>query len=352
MPEKRPIAEGTLRIKTKDLQVYERTKTSWKKSKFKFPEAVHVVKLFAAHNNLDALMDKKDPQFLKGMFSADGICRGARINILPDGRKLDKAYSLFAKNLTIHDETSDSHWDVLYQNPGKTYSYLYTLEKKEQSVRKKYKVVQEFEKHYPRLRRRVSSALKDSSDHIAVPMYTLLKTYMRIGNEIYYKAHGHKGLTTLKKKDISINGNHVTFDYLAKDGVPMNMTERFPDHYVFRLKDMLQAVERSSFVFVNQNTGHPLSDMHFKEAFRRYCGREFYPHIVRSHFATMKAKEFIQKHKSATKDEVKELFLSIAEKLGHKRFVKEENAWKDSYNVTIHHYIQPELVEKVKSIVR
>ncbi len=346
------MAERTLRIKSKDLKVYKKTKTSWRKSSVEFPEAMHVIKLFIAHDNLDVLIDKKDPKFLKGWLSADGKCNGARINILPDGRKLDKAYSLFAKHLTIHDEASDSHWDILYQNPCGTYSYLYTLEKKEQSVKKKYKAVEEFEKHYPKLKRKVSSALKDRSDPIAVPMYTLLRTLMRIGNEIYYKAHGHKGLTTLKKKDISINGNHVTFDYLAKDGVPMNVTERFPDHYVFRLKNILKSVDRSSFVFVNKNTGHPLNDVHFKEAFKRYCGREFYPHIVRSHFATMKAKEFIQTHKSATKYEVKELFLLIAEKLGHKRFVKKENEWKESYNVTIHHYIQPEVVEKVRSIVR
>ena len=350
--ETKPIPGGILKIKAKDLKVYEKTSKSWKKSLVEFPEAMNVIKLFMAHNNLDVLKDKKNPAFLKGELSPRGNIKGARINILPDGKRLDKAYSLFAKHLAIHDQTSHSHWDVLYQNPGGTYSYAYTLEKKKKQAKKKYRTVEEFGKHYPKLKRNVASALKDKDDHLAIPMYTLLKTYMRIGNEIYYNAHGHKGLTTLKKKDISIKGSHVTFNYLAKDGVPINTTERFPDIFINRLMDKLEPLNKSSFVFVNTSTGHPLRDVHFKEAFRRYCGKEFYPHIVRSYYATNKAKEFLSSRRSATKEEIRALFMSIAEKLGHKRFVKKENVWKESYNVTIHHYIKPEIVEKIMSIVK
>jgi len=219
-------------------------------------------------------------------------------------------------------------------------------------MKKKYEIVGEFEKHYPRLKRKVSSALKNKEDHLALPMFTLLKTYMRIGNEIYYKAHGHKGLTTLKKHDISIKGNHVTFNYLAKDGVPVEITEKFPDIYIARLSRKLKPIDKSSFVFTNRNKEHPLHEEHFRDAFKRYCGREFYPHIVRSHFATRKTKEFLNNHGSASKEEVRALFISIAEKLGHKKYDKKNDAWKDNFTVTVNHYIQPELVEKVKSIIR
>lgn len=349
--ESKPIPEGTLRIKAKDLKVYEKTSKSWKKSSVEFPEAMHLIRLFDAHNGMDVLKDKKDPRFLKGQLSPKGNIRGARINVLPDGKKLDKAYSLFAKHLAIHDETSHSHWDVLYQNPGGTYAYAYTLEKKKKQAKKKYRTVAEFEKHYPKLKRKVASALKDKNDNLAVPMYTLLKTCMRIGNEIYYNAHGHKGLTTLKKKDISIKGSKVTFNYLGKDGVPIITAEKFPCRFIDRLSEMIEPLNKSSFVFVDAATGHPLRDTHFKEAFKRYCGKEFYPHIVRSYYATNKATEFLKGRRSASKEEVRALFLSIAEKLGHKKFVKKENIWKESYNVTIHHYIKPDVVEKIKSLV-
>ena len=330
---------------------YEKTKKSWKKSSKSFPEAALVIELFKAHNNLGALIDAKNPKFLKGQLSPEGKVQGARINVLPNGKELDKAFPLFAPHLTIHDESSNRHWDVIYQNAGGTNSYLYTLEERSRFTRKKYKIVDEFAKHYSKLKRNVYNALKDESDHLALPMYTLLKTYMRIGNEIYYKAHHHKGLVTLTSSNIAIEGNCVLFNYIAKDGVPTNIKSTFPHIYISRLQKILSSAKKSSFIFANNDTGHPLNDEHFKEAFKRYCDREFYPHIVRSYYATRKVWEFLKTHKSPKKDEVRSLFLSIAEKLGHKRFAKKDGVWKESYNVTVNHYIKPELVKRIKTIM-
>ncbi|MFH1977867.1 MAG: hypothetical protein ABIJ92_00895 [Candidatus Aenigmatarchaeota archaeon] len=347
----KPLLAGTIRIKARGLDTVIRTASTWKKIDREFTETMEVVKLFMFHSSYDFLIDKKDPTFLKGQLSPEGKCQGARINILPDGRKLDKAYSLFAEQLTVHDEESNDHWDVLYRNPGGTYSYVYTLEKKAEFTKKKYKSVEEFGKYYSKLEQNVLAALSDKEDAIAVPMYTLLKTHMRIGNEIYYKAHGHKGLTTLKKSDIKIDGKEVTFKYKAKDGVPRNITREFPGIYIERLYSMLQPLESSSFVFTS-HTGHPLDDKHFKKAFKKYCGKEFYPHIVRSYYATKEAKQFLSTHTTATKKEIRELFTSIAADLGHKRFDKKEQTWKEGYNVTIHHYIQPEILARVQSLAK
>ena len=175
---------------------------------------------------------------------------------------------------------------------------------------------------------------------------------MRIGNEIYFKAHGHKGLTTLKKNDIKIRGSKVIFNYLAKDGVPRLIEQKFPVGYINRLKTSLKKIKKEDFVFASCKTGHPLGEIQFKKAFKNYCGKEFYPHIVRSHFATSKVKSFLKNKRKATKEEVNSLFLSIAAKLGHKKFVKKEQVWKNNYSVTINHYIQPDLVERVKEIIR
>jgi len=350
--EVKSIKVGTVRIKKKDLKAYEKTSMSWKRSTVDVPDALHVIDLFRAHGKFKALIDSKNPEFLKGQRSPDGMCQGARINILPDGRKLDKAYSLFAEHLTIHDETSNTHWDVIYRNPGGTYSYLYTLHKKAKFIKKKYREVEEFERRYPELMQNVHLALLDRNDNMAVPMFTILTTYMRIGNDIYYKASGHKGLTTLKKRDIEISGRAVTFTYLSKGGVPRKIAREFPDIYIKRLRSMLKPLKPSSFVFVNKSTGHPLSDSHFKAAFEKYCGKDFFPHIVRSYYATEKAKEFLSQHDTATKKEVLDLFRHIADVLGHKKFVKKEHAWKEGYNVTIHHYIQPEVLDKLNSLYK
>ncbi len=348
----KPISLGTLRIKAKDLKTYEKTKSSWKVSKKQFPEVKHIVTLFKAHKNISVLIDKKNPEFLKGQLSKEGKCQGARINVLPDGKVLDKAYSLFAEQLTIHDQSSHAHWDVLYKNPGGTYSYVYTLDKKAKSKEHKYCVVKEFGKYYPKLEKNVTSALKNKGDELALPMYTLLKTMMRVGSEVYYVTHHHKGLTTLKKGDIKIKGNQVTFNYVGKDGVPNEIIEKFPAAYIKKLNSVLKPLKKSDFIFVNKNTGHPLSDVHLKKAFKQYCGKEFYPHIVRSYYATLTTQNFLKQHKSASKEEVKEFFTSVAHTLGHKKFSKKTGNWEESYNVTIHHYIRPDLVEKVKGLVK
>ncbi len=343
---RKEIEVGTIRIKVKDLQPYEKTKSSWKKTTKQTNNALQVINLFSKHNNLDLLIDKKNPKFFKGALSKDNKSKGARITVLPNNQKLTGAYSLFAKNLTIHDQKSNDHWDVIYENPS-GYCYIYDIDKRQHAVQNKYKKVKQFGKVYPLLEKNVIKSLRNKNDDLAIPMYTLLKTYMRIGNEIYYKAHGHKGLTTLKKKDISIKGNKVIFNYIAKDGVPLKLEEKFPKSYINRLKILLSKTK--TFVFISK-TGHPLTDVHFKHAFKKYCGKEFYPHIVRSYFATSQANIFLKSHKKATKAEVKDFLLSVAEKLGHRRFDKKDNTWKENYNVTIHHYINPELVEKINSI--
>lgn len=334
------------RIK-KDLNVYESSNgKSWKKSSMKFPEAIEVIKAFQKHKKLKELIDKKNPDFLKGQFSNKKV-QGARINILPNGKKLDKAFSLFSPKLALHDESSLSHWDVVYQNPNRQLAYVYTLEKDANSKKSKYKKVNDFEKILPCLNCNLKKYL--GKEAIALPMIVLLKTCMRVGNEIYYKQHHHKGLTTLKKKDISIKNNFVTFDYIAKDGVPQKITEEFPEKVILELKKLLSKKSNHDFVFTNSNN-HPYKDTEFKKAFKKFCGKEFYPHIVRSYYATKSVKDFLKKNKHPTKEKTKELYTSIAEKLGHKKFSKKKNCWEDSFQVTIAHYISPELVTRLNSI--
>ena len=342
-------APGTLRIKADDLLIYEKTKKGWEKSAFKLPHATLAIYLFKANNNFDILIDKKDPRFVKGQLSPEGIPQGARIKVLPNGKELDKAYSLFAPHLSIHDERSEFHWNVIYKNKGGTYSYLYTLEKKKKFVMKKYQAVEEFEKCYPELERNALKALSDSSDPLAVPMYTLLKTLMRVGNETYYKMNQHQGLRTLKKENILVKKDSVFFDFIGKDGVPMHLDAEFPDIYISRLKELLQDKDDNAFVFVNKDTGEPIKDTDFKDAFKRYCGKEFYPHIVRSYYATRRAREFLETCGHPTKEDVQRLCFSIAERLGHKRFVKKDGTWKESYAVTVNHYIDPQLATRLKA---
>ena len=335
----------TYRIKTSDFSVYEIRGKSCKKCSIKFPEAIEVARLFKKHGKLDLIVDKKNEGFLKGGFSTEKPV-GARIGVLPDGRLLNKMYSLFAPGLTIHDERSNIHWDVICQNPNGIYAYIYTIEKEDSARKAKYEKVYEFGEYLPKLNRNLNKALDE--DILVLPMLILLKTKMRIGNEIYYRKNHHKGLTTLKKKNIKINREKVSFDFIGKDGVPQKITESFSNNVVDKLKTVLKSKKNGDFIFVDSN-GRPLKDMAFEIGFEKYCGFKFYPHIVRSYYATNETEKFL-KRKKISKDDVKEFYMKIADKLGHKKFSKNTGNWESSYQVTLHHYIQPELVERISKI--
>lgn len=334
---------GTIRVSTKSLKPYVRTKKGWKKINLNIKNLLDVVKLFKAHNKFNFLIDTKNPKFLKGGLSFFGREIGTRINILPNGQKLEKAFSLFSPHLKIHDQTSHDHWDVLYQNKGGTWSYVYTLKKRNEHKTKKYKKVEKFEKYYPKLIRNLKKSF--NKDIVSFAIYTLLKTNMRVGNEIYYKMHNHKGLTTLTKNDIKIKDNYVYFNYIGKGGVPIRIIKKFSKSYINELKIILNNRKRKEFVFSKE--GHPIKEIEFKKCFKKHCGEEFYPHIIRSFYATTMVKKFLKSNKKITNKEKEKLFLSIAHDLGHKKFNKKKNLWEDHYTVTVNSYVQPKLIKTI-----
>jgi hypothetical protein len=340
MGEKRII-----RIKSSDLMPYEKIGNSWKKINLELPNAFQVIKLFKAHGRFSELVDKKDSKFLKGQLFGKK-CQGARINILPNGEKIDKAYSLFAEDLTIHDESSHNHWDVIYKNPNGKYAYVYTLKKKRKASKEKYNLVKEFEKNYNAIDRKAYSNIGKKS-MMPLAIIVLLKTFMRVGNEMFYRLHKSKGLTTLKKSDVIISGNRVKFKYLSKGGVPIETECEFPNSFISEFRNRLKKLKNNDFIFVGAN-GEPLKDIDFEKTFKEYCGIGFYPHIVRSYYATHRVEDFFKKNKRPDKKELKEFLLDVSEKLGHKRFNKKNNCWQSSSTVTISHYINPKLVEKIE----
>jgi hypothetical protein len=138
------------------------------------------------------------------------------------------------------------------------------------------------------------------------------------------------------------------FKYLSKGGIPLDITKPFPEIYITRLKDVLSNLKKDDFIF-RDDKRNLLDENDFKNAFKKYIGEEFYPHIVRSYFATKKTEEFLKTYKKPNKEKVKSFLISIAEELGHKKLSKKTNCWEDSYSTTIAHYIQPKLAEKIKS---
>ena len=348
---KKEIPNGSIRIRVKDLAPVRKNSRGYSDCKdYDNSNIKHTFKMYKHHKNHKLLIDSKDQLFLKGYLDKDGNVRGERIQTLPSGKKLDRAFSLFSPHLTIHDQTNNSHWDVIYQNPNGEFAYLYSEDKIRKSNMKKYELVDEFDLALPKLKRNVMKAI-DNNEFISLPMLTLIKTYIRIGSEIYFKRNNHKGLVTLQKSNIKINKNNVLFDFISKDGVPQKIDLEFPEIYVKKLSKRLRSIDNESYVFCDNN-GNKLIERDFHEAFKRYCSKEFYPHIVRSHFATSSVRRFLEKNKSPEKEDIIALYDNIAETLGHKKFSKKNNCWEPNHTVTVSHYVSPDLVDKLNKFVK
>lgn len=165
------------------MKVYIKTSKGWKKSNFYFPNLIRSVNIYKHENKFEILIDKINPEFLKGYISKDGKISGARINILPNGEKLEKAFSLFSEDLKINDDLTHDHWNVMYKNKCGNYSYVYTLKKRMLHKKNKYRKVEDFEKIFFKLKKNVKSAILSENDILLIAMHILLET--KIGLEIY-----------------------------------------------------------------------------------------------------------------------------------------------------------------------
>jgi hypothetical protein len=324
--------------------VVERNGEEWVRSFEKFVDAVRVAKMFKRHGNLALILDKKDSRFLKGVF-LDGRALGERIGVLPDGTKLDKAFPLFARDLVVHDERSEEHWDVIFRNVSGAFCYVYSVDKVLASRDRKFRKVEEFERVRGKLRRNL---LRHLDDVVALAIVVLLETKIRVGSEVYYKRTRHRGLSTLKKRDVRVVGDRVVFDFVGKDGVPQRIEKKFSGKVVDELKRLLVG-DGDGFLFVKSGGGL-LRDSDFEAGFERFCGVRFYPHIVRSAFATRETEKFFRRHEGGvgSRERVRDFYLWLAEELGHKKFSWRKQEWEACYEVTLHHYVRPDLVERMR----
>jgi DNA topoisomerase I len=91
----------------------------------------------------------------------------------------------------------------------------------------KFETITQFAALLPRLRERVDQDLKGSIHNdtdlsrerlVAALVRLLDKTLIRIGNETYAKENGSYGLTTLRKKHVSVDKEEVEFAFRGKSG--------------------------------------------------------------------------------------------------------------------------------------
>ena len=92
----------------------------------------------------------------------------------------------------------------------------------------KFHRLYEFGKLLPRLRAQLEADLQIrelNQDKVLATVISLMeRTYIRIGNSTYEKLYGSYGLTTLKDKHVSVNGDKMRFAFRGKKGIQHEIT--------------------------------------------------------------------------------------------------------------------------------
>ncbi|MCA9459689.1 MAG: hypothetical protein KC550_04030 [Nanoarchaeota archaeon] len=357
MKKKKPSLKiGSRRIKSSNKKLYKKNKLFWKYCGDLSEDKKSIIELYIKNNNSHLIADSFEEKFLKGYLSEKNQVSGERIKRLPDGKELARAgFSLLAKDLKINLNHSENEWDVMYENSSGLKTYLYSIDKVHLEQKKKKEIVEKFEKNYKTILEKLETDIKNNANIEYLALYFLLKTYIRIGNEDYYNKSGHKGLTTLEKKDIQIDKSHntISLEFIGKDGVPQKIIKKFPYYIISLLENHLNKLENEDdFVFVEINN-LPIHSSSLSKILYEYTGEHFYPHIIRSHFADMECLNFLKENKhrkSVSKEEVENKINFIAQELGHKKFNKKTNEWEISPKITIESYIYPEYLDKMRKL--
>lgn len=171
----------------------------------------------------------------------------------------------------------------------------------------------------PRIRRAVNRDLRSKelsrSKVLAMVIRLLETTLIRVGNEEYAQTNGSFGLTTLKNRHVTIQGNTMRFRFRGKSG---------KDHVVdFTNHRMAQLVKRCKdlpghdlFEYLDDDgKAHSVTSAEVNDYLREISGKDFTAKDFRTWAGTLLATEFIGDQ--SDRIPVTKLVKWVAERLGN-----------------------------------
>ncbi len=106
--------------------------------------------------------------------------------------------------------------------------YLYHPEWSKIRNEEKFDKLYQFGKTLPKLRENLNKDLMIKSlcqeKVLAAAIKLMDKTYVRVGNSFYEKENGSYGLTTLKDKHVTINGDEIKLSFIGKKGIQQTIS--------------------------------------------------------------------------------------------------------------------------------
>lgn len=209
-------------------------------------------------------------------------------------------------------------------NGRKQYIYNQAFTTKQEAA--KFERITSFAEQLPKLRWRVKKDLKrwrfDKRKVVAAAVSLIDSEYFRVGNEIYAKSNNSYGLTTLRSKHLTIEGDKAVFDFVGKSGQEhhkvitdeqiakiIKKLDDMPGHELFRYYDKKGRLHNLSSVDVNNYIKKVMGDEYSAKDFRTWGGTLL--------AAVELAKEARADTKTARKKAMTECVKRVAKKLGN-----------------------------------
>ena len=117
----------------------------------------------------------------------------------------------------------DGHIQATARDARGRKQYRYHPSYRDVRDRSKFRRMLEFSEALPRLRERIEHDLRSANlgrqQLLATVVRLLDKTLIRVGNDEYARANRSFGLTTLRRRHVSVKGSRLTFSFRGKSGV-------------------------------------------------------------------------------------------------------------------------------------
>lgn len=190
----------------------------------------------------------------------------------------------------------------------------------------KFDRVAEFARKLPAIREQLDKDLRrselDRRRVLAIAVYLLEKTLVRVGNDQYTRENGSYGLTTLRARHASVTGTEIRFKFRGKSGVVHDVSLR--DRRLARIMRQLQELPgQELFTYRLADGGQSVISSHdVNQYLSEISEGTFTAKDFRTWAATLMAfSEFSQceecEVKTTLKHEVTRIVKKVAQRLGN-----------------------------------
>ncbi|MGP1716063.1 MAG: DNA topoisomerase IB [Methylophilus sp.] len=169
--------------------------------------------------------------------------------------------------------------------------YLYHAEWRKQREAKKYEHMIDFGLQLPGIRAHIARDLAapglGKEKVLAMLIYLLENTLIRIGNDEYAKTNKSFGLTTLRNRHVDIQGSEIQFHFRGKSGVEHSLSLR--DRRLARLiRNMRELPGQTLFQYVDaQGERHAIGSAEVNEYLQQITDGDFTAKDFRTWFGSL-----------------------------------------------------------------